>query len=1123
MRCPIKTSKEWQDVLAEAGGNEQRAYEIWEEKQYDKDPNLNEFEDEEEPVSEVTREKLEKDKVTKLVNEVRTYLEKKLKVLERTKVTNQKQKQTEVKEIIEQMKVLDGVDSINLFVRDAYDKAKQAHKHFNGVIRNIDKYDRKEAIQELIAMQEFANRYSILDEIQKSDIYKYFSNPINLEETIDRDIEELTPQEMLTFAKAVRDNAKSKFVSEGIPLMADFLLDYKPMGVDEKLRKEVKDLKARIEVIKGSTNTPEFIEKRVGELEQRIAVVQGFSMDKQSLINTLESAAKDTSVFDYLTGALISSPDAALGMFARAVKTEMEGARQDDIAFRKLAAQAFEEYSKSMGGLTKDNPAKFNEGIYEDILTPKLDRETGEVLKDKNGKVILESRTAFVQKYDITKYKKAEAAFYRSLGKRPNTPEALEQYNKRIAEWYASNTVAKSQAEIDQIILTKEKEANARYISKDELAKWKRDNISYDRNGDIIGYKRELTNPNQAYANPKWDAMYDKNDNPINPKGKYHKFLLDSYLAAQENLPDVQKPGYVIPSIEKTDGERLLTNGVKDVARNKAEEFGKIKAYDVEYGVDLGLGKEGYKYLPVYYVQPMDTKDVSLNLMRSVLMFNSMANNYNALNQIYSEINLFKAIIGEREVAKTNAKGIPIVDSIAKNLGYQRFITENGSNFSAKRVNDFIDMVVYGEMKAREELGSLSADKIVDKLMGISAITTIALDVLKGVSNNLQGNIQVMIEAASGEFFGVKDLANGKKDYWSMVPGMLSDFGKFTPESLGGQLFEQYDPIQGEYKDSYGRTVTGSIANKLFSSDTLFFNQHFGEHEIQLSTLFAMLNNVKVIDNETQAEITLMEAYKKYGVAEIMNKTDFTEQKRIDIQNKIHALNKRLHGIYNNFDKSVAQKYTLGRLAFMYRKYLIPSYTRRFKKLGMDQELGSMTEGYYRTFWNQFAKDLITFKSGVMTQWKSLSDFEKAQVRRTLAELGMILALWATVMALKAMVGDDDDDELKQSYAYNFILYEAIRMNSETKQYLPGVGLKDVYKVVKSPSAMTSTMDRMIKFVDQFAFTWDPEKLDYQRKAGVWEKGDNKSWAYFLKLIGYSGNNIKPDQAIKSFEAALNR
>jgi hypothetical protein len=44
-------------------------------------------------------------------------------------------------------------------------------------------------------------------------------------------------------------------------------------------------------------------------------------------------------------------------------------------------------------------------------------------------------------------------------------------------------------------------------------------------------------------------------------------------------------------------------------------------------------------------------------------------------------------------------------------------------------------------------------------------LPVLAIFRLKGVSNNLQGNIQVMIEAASGEFFSIKDLAKGKKDY----------------------------------------------------------------------------------------------------------------------------------------------------------------------------------------------------------------------------------------------------------------------------------------------------------------------------------------------------------------------
>jgi hypothetical protein len=131
-------------------------------------------------------------------------------------------------------------------------------------------------------------------------------------------------------------------------------------------------------------------------------------------------------------------------------------------------------------------------------------------------------------------------------------------------------------------------------------------------------------------------------------------------------------------------------------------------------------------------------------------------------------------------------------------------------------------------------------------------------------------------------------------------------------------------------------------------------------------------------------------------------------------------------------------------------------------------------------------------------------------------------ALAALIMALEAMAGGDDDDEKKKMpYAYNFIMYEAIRMRSETKTYLPVIGLPDLYRTVKSPSAVMGTMDRFTKFIDQFLLTWDDEKLNYKREAGVWDKGDNKSWAYFLKLMGYSGYNLTPDEAIKSFNSTF--
>ncbi|NBX19720.1 MAG: hypothetical protein EBR08_03215, partial [Bacteroidia bacterium] len=422
----------------------------------------------------------------------------------------------------------------------------------------------------------------------------------------------------------------------------------------------------------------------------------------------------------------------------------------------------------------------------------------------------------------------------------------------------------------------------------------------------------------------------------------------------------------------------------------------------------------------------------------------------------------------------------------------------------------------------------------------------ISMDVLKGTANNLQGNIQVAIEAAGGEYFNAKNLAKGFAKYWSTLGGNIADFGKAKPESWMGQLIDIYDPIQGTFKDEYGKNVSASIANKLFRTNTLFFNQNFAEHEIQVKTLFALMDAKKVIDKETGEEITLLQAHEKYGpqlfevtkdengkrvyeykiAVDVTNldgtveRVDFNERQRQDFMNTLHALNKRMHGVYNSFDQSVAQRYTLGRLSLMYRKYLVPAYKKRFKRAGMDVELGAPTEGYYLTFWKTFIRDLRDFKLKVMYDWSGYSPFEKAQIKRTLYEVGFVLALWGIIVALRGMAGDDDD--LKKSKGYNYMLYQALRMRSETKAYLPVVGWEDLWRITKSPSAATNTIDRFVNFIAQFIKgITDDEANYYKRKTGPWKKGDNKTWAYFLRLMGYTGNTLNPDQAVKAFESSF--
>ena len=1085
LKCPIKTTQEYQDILRETNGNEERARELWIERGFEDNDDLNEYE-KTEPSTAEDPEDNRGDKLSSLVDKMRLYVAKEIEMLNSKKFKKQEVIVEKKKKLLETLNALDGVDSINMFVKDAFEKAKDAQKKFELILTKIDTEDSKEVLTELSAINEFANGYSILDEISKQDIFNFFSSEIDVKNPDTNK----TAQEMLSYAVTVRDSIKKKYVQVGIPLMAKFLLKYQSGDITESVDSQLEALKKRLPT---TTN-----ERDKAKLEEKIEKWTNFVLDEKSLIDLLTRASKDESVLAFLINPLISSDDQALGLFARAIKTELEYARLNDVEIKRLAGAEFDKYNATEAA-NQNNPAKFNEGLYEDLTFTKT---------KSDGTVETIKRKAFVQKHDINYYNAEKQKMYNSLA---GLSEASQKKIKN--DWYRDNTNPKSQEEIDKIIAAKTKLKNGKAISQDDYDLWLESVQTVSRDGTIY-YKGELSEPSDKYINKRWQALYDKNGKPKNAKGEYHEYLVNMYFDAQQKLPESQQRGYILPSLYKTDIEIFQQKGIKSLAKHKFKEGTSIMADDTEFRVG-DLSEEGVKFLPVDYTRNMDGDDVSLDLIRSVLIFSSMANKYDALNKIGNEINLFKTIINEREVVATTSKGKPIKDAFAKKIGFEEYIKQNGESYSKKHVQAFLDMVVYNEMQKAEEIFGFSGGKITNTLTGFSAITTIAADLLKGVANNLQGNIQLIIEASSSQFFSFKDYFKGKKEFAKALPSLLADFGKPTPDSLTGMLIEEFDPMQGEYKDQYGKNVSQTKVMKLLRTDTLFFFQHFGEYEIQVSSMLALMNATKVKDNNTGKEITLHEAYKEYGIAGVYKNTDFTVNKRFDLQNKLHALSKRLHGVYNDFDKATIQRQSLGRLVLMYKKHLVPGYLRRFKKVSMDQELGSPTEGFYRTFNSTVLRDVRRMKVNVFKNWSTYSPFEKSQISRTLTELTIILGFaGAAALLLAAFSGDDPDDEaIRKSYQYNFLMYEIIRMRSETASY---IWIPDAMRVVKSPSAITGTFERVIKLGDQI-MPWNITET-YQRDTGVWDKGDNKAWAYFLKLMGYSGNNIEPGEAVKGFQ-----
>lgn len=1123
MSCPNKNSKEWKDAMNRANGNEEEAMRIW-TTEYDQEGDAgSEPQTDDIKMAQEEFEPQEKtDSFSELVQRLRIYLQNKIEILQRTETTLKSEKIDELKKLQKNMSELENLESINAFVEYAYNQANQAYELMGKVLKRIqnNRINRKEAIDSLVALLEYANNYNILDDIDASDIDDYFSGSV--EEIMKKSSDELMAQDKLTFAINTRNRIKSQVNNQGIELMADFLLDYAPASIEEKISEQIEKYKQRIEDVKNNPkNKPEFVAKRTKELQDQISEWQNFTLDKSNIIKFLKEAVRDESLIDYIFTPLISSNDSVIALFARAVKTELEDARMKDIKIQRELQKAFDEYQRVAPG-SRDNPKKFNEGLYEILRVPIRDAE-GNVKRDESGNIIFMDRAAFVQKYDIVRFENDRIEFYKKLGKRPQRgSEDMAAYLAAERDWYSQNTQPVSEEEIKEIIAYKKNQLKRKIITEDEYNKWVK-SVVYEKADGSLVYMRELSSPSNKYISGKWSALYNENGVPKNAKGKYHKALTDVYFSQQDKIPEFSRTGYFLPSVLKTKGERMIDNILK-AGKTEFKEAFQFTANDYEFMTSTLSGEGAVKLIPIRYIEPMDASETSLNLLRSVLLFSQSVNNFEALNGIHSETKLLKSIIGGRKIRATTSEGKPILDSVAKKLGYESYINLNGTPYSELHLDAFIDMVIYGEMRKKETLFGYNISKISDTIMSYSALTTLAADVMKGIANNLQANIQVILEAASSEFIDFKNYAKGKAaaNLYLIGGNFLKDFGKGIAVTLEGQIIEEFDPLQGEFKDMYGQTITGSLANKLFRTNTLFVNMHAGEFEIQTAMMFALMDREKVTDNATGQEMTLYQAYKKYGMEDVYNKTSYTKKQKLDLQNRLHALNKRMHGVYNSFDQSVAQRYTLGRLALMYRKYLIPSYKKRFKRAGMDVELGSPTEGYYVTFWKTFIRDLRDYKFNVIKNWSGYTSFEKAQIKRTLYEVSFVLALYALVAALHAMAGDDDD--YKKSMGYNYMLYQALRMRSETAAYLPVVGWPDLWRIVKSPSAATNSIDRFIGFIKQFVVgIFDDEANYYKRKTGPWEKGDNKTWAYFLKLMGITGNTLHPDQAVKAFESSFFR
>ena len=513
--CPIRNSPEWKQVMRESQGNVKLAMEKWVQRGYNNRESLNEQVTNEENLTDKEKEMLmdeqgerlsKKTPLEQLAQKTKVHIKKRIELLSKVKVKDSQKKREQLQTLSDNIKALDEVESISEFINEAYDISNTLVLNMEGILNDLaENPKRPDLVQRLAIINDEVNGYNILDEIaDNQDVVDLFEKE-QAKETDEEALEEgeekdLSTKEKLVKAMSNRMNLKRRINVEAIPLIADWLLSARSSYGAKSVRKDLDELQAKINRLNEGRESGAISEanyqRSLAKLNRDIENLTTVAITRDDMIKTLREASRAEGVLDSLIGPLISSQDSVLALFAKAIKDKLEQARLLDITTKEDIAKSFIEYNDVVAA-SRDNPKKFNEGIYEVVKVGRK-KDSGGYIRDKEGNILYDEELHFVSKYDKAKIQDAQNQWYN------NNPQPYEKElqegvvlnKKQEAErtvWRAKRDAfynniyrLKSKSEVNKLKIAMEKQLKANVVTQDEYDE-------YVSNLDRIYEKLELS------------------------------------------------------------------------------------------------------------------------------------------------------------------------------------------------------------------------------------------------------------------------------------------------------------------------------------------------------------------------------------------------------------------------------------------------------------------------------------------------------------------------------------------------------------------------------------------------------------------------------------------------------
>jgi len=483
---------------------------------------------------------------------------------------------------------------------------------------------------------------------------------------------------------------------------------------------------------------------------------------------------------------------------------------------------------------------------------------------------------------------------------------------------------------------------------------------------------------------------------------------------------------------------------------------------------------------------------VEQDIAKGLMDFIPQAEKYIQKDRIEDKVLALRALIQ----LKTETGGYFERDTLNRTI-YKKGTTEPlalQETYAEKMAKHICEVIMYNSGERDNSFMKMMAENMA-RYTGILAF---AGQPLTSLSVGSMGMFNIARSAVGGQHFGMRSLASALGEYWKeMVPawtkGKLS--GNKTPyHSKGEALVALYQ-----------------VPVKMFAPDKGFWhlatmNEHATEYFIQAVPAIATMKskNIKGADSSTKKlwdcwnfDKTTGKLTPVKGFEHVAGDKEMTKW-----FGYLQDVNNMEHGPFAAMEQNVVSKHWLGKLGMMFHKVIWPGFKSRFANSYTHQNFGEI-EGSYRTTLN-FVADMKHFEGSIKDKmeqnWEGLSDNQRSNIRKTLFDLGVFMFGFALIAVIKSIEQGIPEDDKNLRKWINFLHRMSERVLQSQIMYIPIIGSKYQYQMLKSPIASLGTM---ANFGDALMETMQlpfPPYGDHYYTNGI-HKGELKAYEKTLKVL----------------------